>query len=112
MKYDKPIPNPYRTEYEISKRVDLFKAVCDMADGFYTLLGHSDEWWEFCSFSTFESELIKHEWDKIDWDMFSDVISKIQMIMMGAYCDPKRFLQGLEQMKADGCGVYNLDKIH
>ena len=111
MKNARQVPSPYTTEYEISRRLELFKGLREMIHGFYELYGCDEKWWKHCSWSTFEDELIEQEWNKIDWGMFMDVVNKIEIIMMGSYCDPKRFLAGMEQLKADGVGVYDMDRI-
>lgn len=106
---DVKIPNPYETEYEITGRIEVLEHFNKMADGFFGLLGMADDWWEFCSFSTFESEMISSLWKEIDTDKLMDNFSKIQIVLMGSYCDPKRFLESLKLLKDEGVGVYHLN---
>ena len=108
-RHDVKISNPYETGYEISGRIKVLESFNKMADGFFELLGIRDDWWEWCSFSTFESEMISSLWKEIDPDKLMDNFSKIQIVLMGSYCDPKRFLESLKLLKDEGVGVYHLN---
>lgn len=84
---------------------DVFQGIYYLQKGYYALINYGDEWWkDALNQDIWCDQMIKEEWEKIDWEEFEDAIEKITKIMIGSYVSESKFYKALEILHDKGIG--------
>lgn len=84
--------------------LNVFRGICGMMLGFYTLTGMSEQWWDAMNQDVFYSNAVEAEWNRVDWETFQDVIERVYKLTAGTYTRSNHTLDALEQLNKNGKG--------
>lgn len=77
---------------------EIIEAFNKFRDGYYDLCSFSDsDWWEFMNQDTAFNNLMKREWDKLEFINFMEIMERMAIILSGGYTRYNKFAEGVKE---------------
>lgn len=84
---------------------EAFQGIHYLLQGYYTLVNYGDDWWKnTLNQDVWCDQLIKEQWEKVDWEEFETAIEIIYKVMCGSYVRESKFYEALENLNERGIG--------